>query len=200
MTLHGQTQTSAPPSAGEQANTTSSPQSTKGKVVAKDANGKWLQPGEDPENRLVSPFLKHIVSDQKDFWTSPAHFRTKDLEWILPGAAVTAAFIASDSWWAKQVNPNHMQTSLHISDYSTYSMIGLGGASFLLGHMTHDDHLQEAGLLSGEAAINATGVAYLFKEITQRQRPLQDDGNGDFFKGGLRALGHRLVHRKRAGA
>jgi hypothetical protein len=184
MTLHGQTETSAPPSAGGQASTASSPQSTKGKTVADSANGKWLQPGEDPENRLVSPFLKHIVSDQKDFWTSPAHFRTKDLKWILPGAAVTAAFIASDSWWAKQVNPSHMQTSLHISDYGTYSMIGLGGASFLLGHMTHDDHLQEAGLLSGEAAINATGVAYLFKEITQRQRPLQDDGNGDFFKGG----------------
>ena len=143
-----------------------------------------LQPGEDPENRLVSPFVKHIVADQKEFWTSPARFRTKDLKWILPGAGITAAFIASDSWWAKQVNPAHMQTSLHISDYGTYSLIGLGGASFLFGHMTHNDHLQETGLLSGEAAINATGVAYLFKEITQRQRPLQDNANGDFFKGG----------------
>src|SRR3984885_12046135 len=143
-----------------------------------------LQPGEDPDNRLVSPFLKHIVSDQKQFWTSPAHFRTKDLKWILPAAGITAAFIASDSWWSKQVNPNHVQTSLHISDYGTYSMIGFGGASFLLGQMTHDDHLQEAGLLTGEAAINSTGIAYLFKEITQRQRPLQDSGNGDFFKGG----------------
>jgi hypothetical protein len=63
-------------------------------------------------------------------------------------------------------------------------MIGLTGASFLFGHMTNNDHLQEAGLLTGEAAINATGVAYLFKEMTQRQRPLQDSGNGDFFKGG----------------
>ena len=143
-----------------------------------------LQPGEDPENRLVSPFLKHIVRDQEQFWTSPARFRTKDLKWILPAAGITAAFIASDSWWAKQVNPNHMQTSLHISDYGTYSLIGLGGASFLFGSMTHDSHLQEAGLLSGEAAINATGVTYLFKEITQRQRPLQGNGNGDFFTGG----------------
>jgi Capsule assembly protein Wzi/PAP2 superfamily len=143
-----------------------------------------LQPGEDPENRLVSPFLKHIVSDQKQFWTSPARFRTKDLKWILPGAGITAAFIASDGWWAKQVNPSHMQTSLHISDYGTYSLIGLGGASFLFGHMTHNDHLQESGLLSAEAAINSTGVTYLFKEITQRQRPLEGNGNGDFFKGG----------------
>jgi len=82
------------------------------------------------------------------------------------------------------VNPAHMQTSLHVSDYGTYSLIGLGGSAFLLGHMTHDDHMQETGLLSGEAAINATAVAYLFKEITQRQRPLQDSGNGHFFAGG----------------
>jgi hypothetical protein len=143
-----------------------------------------LQPGEDPENRLVSPFVKHLVGDQKQFWTSPARFRTKDLKWILPATGITAAFIASDSWWSRQVDPSHMQTSLHISDYGTYSMIGLTGASFLFGHMTHDDHLQEAGLLTGEAAINATGVAYLFKEMTQRQRPLQDSGNGDFFRGG----------------
>ena len=143
-----------------------------------------LQPGEDPENRLVSPFIKHILSDQKEFWTSPTRFRSKDLKWILPSAGVVAAFIASDSWWSKQVNPAHVQTSLHISDYGAYSMIGLGGASFLFGEATHNDHLRETGLLSGEAAINATGVAYLFKEVTQRQRPLQDSGNGDFFKGG----------------
>ena len=142
-----------------------------------------LQPGEDPENRLVSPFLKHLASDQKQFWTSPARFRTKDLKWILPGAGITAAFIASDSWWSKQVNPNHMQTSLHISDYGTYAMIGLGGGSFLLGHMTHNDHLQEAGLLSGEAAINSTGVTYLFKEITQTTTPSRRKREWRFFQG-----------------
>jgi len=144
-----------------------------------------LQPGEDPENRLVSPFLKHLAGDQKQFWTAPARLKTKDLKWILPGAGITAAFIASDSWWARQVNPAHMQTSLHISDYTTYAMIAAGGGSFLLGHMTHNDHLQEAGLLSGEAAINSTAVTYLFKETTQRQRPLQGNHNGDFFSGGV---------------
>ena len=124
------------------------------------------------------------MADQKQFWTSPARFRTKDLKWILPSVGITAAFIASDSWWSRQVNPSHQQTSLNVSDYGTYSLIGLGGASFLFGSMTHDDHLQETGLLSAEAAINATGVTYLFKEITQRQRPLQGNGNGDFFTGG----------------
>jgi hypothetical protein len=163
---------------------TGAPPTVAGSPVPAEENRGWLDPGTDPENKLGKPFLKHLAFDQKEFWSSPAHLRTKDLKWIVPGAGITAAFIASDSWWSKQVNANHVQTSLHISDYGTYSMIGLGGASFLFGHMTHNDHLQEAGLLSGEAAINSTGVTYLFKEITQRQRPLEGNGNGDFFKGG----------------
>src|SRR5271167_2686539 len=111
-----------------------------------DQSRGWLQPGEDPENRLVLPFLNHLVSDQKEFWTSPVRFRTKDLKWIVPFSGITAAFIASDSWWSKQVPGSHISTSKTISDYGTYSLIGLSGASFFLGHMTHDDHLAETGL------------------------------------------------------
>lgn len=143
-----------------------------------------LGPGEDPENRLVAPFLKHLADDQKQFWTTPAHLKVKDLKWIVPFAGVTAAFVASDSWWARQVPLSHVAISKTISDYGAYSFIGLSGASFMVGHLTHDDHLRETGLLSAEAAINATGVAYLFKEATQRQRPEQGSGNGNFFAGG----------------
>jgi membrane-associated phospholipid phosphatase len=151
--------------------------------VKRDSDA-WLEPGTDPENRLLSPFLKHLVDDQKRFWTSPVRFQIKDLKWILPGTGVTAAFLATDSWWAKQVPLNHAAASKKASDYSTYSFIGLSGASFLLGHIKHDDQLSEAGLLTAEAAINATAVAYAFKEVTQRQRPYQGDGHGNFFTGG----------------
>ena len=77
-----------------------------------------------------------------------------------------------------------MATSKTISDYGAYSFIGLGGASFLLGQIKRDDHLSEAGLLAGEAAINSTAVAYVFKEITQRQRPYLGNEHGNFFVGG----------------
>jgi membrane-associated phospholipid phosphatase len=146
--------------------------------------GDDLQPGEDPENRLVSPFLKHLVTDQKQFWTSPAHLETKDLKWILPGAGTTAAFIATDSWWSKQVPVSHIATSKKVSDYGTYSFIGLSGASFLLGQIKHNDQLSEAGLLAGEAGLNSTVAAYAFKVMTQRQRPYLGNGHGDFFAGG----------------
>jgi membrane-associated phospholipid phosphatase len=172
------------PASSARTRSSASPEPSRSPSVEEVVDPFVLQPGEDPQNHLGAPFLTHIVGDQKQFWTSPTRFRTKDLKWILPGTGITAAFIASDSWWSRQVNLSHVQTSTHISDYGTYSLLGLGGASFLLGHMTHNDHLQEAGLLSGEAAINATGVTYLFKVITQRPRPLQDNGNGTFFQGG----------------
>jgi membrane-associated phospholipid phosphatase len=144
----------------------------------------WLNPGTDPENRLVSPFVKHLVQDQRQFWTSPARFHTSDLKWVLPAAGVAAAFVATDSWWSKQVPLTHEATSKKFSDYGTYSLIGLTGASFLLGHIRHDDQLSEAGLLSGEAALNGAAVAFAFREVAQRQRPYQGNGHGNFFAGG----------------
>ncbi len=143
-----------------------------------------LEAGDDPENRLLSPFLKHLLQDQKQFWTGPAHVQTKDLKWILPAAGITAAFIASDSWWSKQVPLSHVDTSKKISDYGVYSFLGLSAGSFLWGQIKHNDRLSEAGLLAGEAAINATAIAYAFKEITQRERPYQGNGHGNFFAGG----------------
>lgn len=149
-------------------------------------DGQWLPPGEDPQNRLLLPFLKHIAGDQKQFWSKPARFQIKDLKWAVPFVGVTAGFVATDQWWSKQVpnSSNQLNRSLNISDYTTYGLIGLDGGAFLLGKMKNDDHMEEAGLLSGEAAANSGGVAYLFKEVTQRQRPLEGEGNGNFFAGG----------------
>lgn len=145
-----------------------------------------LPPGEDPENKLGMPFVKHLADDQKEFFTEPARFRVKDLRWGAPLLAGTAALIASDSWLAKQVpdRPDQLKRSKDISNYSVLSLVGLGGSAFLLGHVSHNDHLSEAGLLSGEAAIDSTAAAYLFKSITQRPRPFEGDGHGSFFQGG----------------
>jgi hypothetical protein len=157
-----------------------------GSIKNEEGTNGWLPLGEDPENRLVSPFLKHIAMDQKQFWTAPTHFTVKDLKWIAPLTGFTAALIASDSWISKQIpnKPGQLKTSLNVSDYATYSFIGLGAGSFLLGKMSHNDHLSETGLLSGEAAINAAGITYLLKEITQRPRPNVGNGDGVFFTGG----------------
>jgi len=144
------------------------------------------QPGEDPENRLFSPFIKHLADDQKHFWTMPAHARKKDLEWILPVAGATAGLIAGDSWISKQVpdRPNQLNRSTRISNYGLYSLIGAGGGAFVLGKLTNNDHLRETGFLAGEAAVNAFAATYALKLSTQRERPNQATGAGSFFNGG----------------
>jgi len=143
-----------------------------------------LEPGEDPQNRLVSPFIDHVIADQKNIWTAPRRLRTKDLRWIVPFAAGSGLLIASDSWLSKQVPLSQVKRSQSISDYATYSLIAGGGGAFLWGHLTKNDHLRETGLLAGEAAINSTAVSYALKTMMQRPRPLVGNGNGTFFQGG----------------
>ncbi len=152
-----------------------------------EAAGNYeLKPGEDPENRLGVPFLRHLATDQKNFWTSPARARGKDLPLLLPFVATSGLLIASDSWISRQVpdKPNQLKQSLDLSNYAAYSMVGIAGGAFLLGQVKGNEHLKEAGLLSGEAAINGTAIDYIFKGISQRPRPLIGDGNGTFFQGG----------------
>jgi capsule assembly protein Wzi/PAP2 superfamily protein len=140
--------------------------------------------GEDPDNRLMVPFVKHLASDQRAFWMAPVHFRTNDLKWIAPFAGITASFIASDSWTSKQIPLGRIERSKTISNYGLYSLIAAGGGAFVLGHVTGDDHMSEAGLLSGEAAMNSTAITYLLKSAMQRPRPYQTNGTGTFFQGG----------------
>lgn len=140
--------------------------------------------GEDPDNRLILPFVKHLAGDQKTFWIAPAHFRVSDLKWAVPFVGVTAGFMAGDIWISKQIPLGKVQTSKTVSDYGVFSLVAAGGGAFVLGHLKGDDHMSEAGLLSGEAAINSTVIAYLLKNATQRPRPYEANGSGVFFRGG----------------
>src|ERR1700691_478048 len=63
---------------------TPAPDQHPGEASVKGGFPDRLEAGADPENRLLSPFLKHLLQDQKQFWTGPAHIQTKDLKWILP--------------------------------------------------------------------------------------------------------------------
>jgi membrane-associated phospholipid phosphatase len=145
-----------------------------------------LEPGEDPANHLFIPLASHVLSDQKQFWTTPARLHMRDLRWVMPLAGTTGLLIASDSWISKQVpsKPSDLRWSRHVSDYAFFSLAGGSVGAYLWGHVTRNDLLSETGLLSGEAAINGTVVSYLFKAVTQRPRPVEGSGSGKFFQGG----------------
>ena len=154
---------------------------------SKNENPGSLPPGVDPENRLLTPFLKHLAGDQLQFWTSMKDLKKPDaLKTFIPFTAFTGLLISGDSWLSRQVpdQPDQLTRSKNISDYAVFSFIGAAGGSFALGRVTHNDRLSETGVLAGEAALNSTLVAYAFKEATQRQRPFEGNGHGDFFQGG----------------
>src|SRR5665213_1069158 len=138
------------------------------------------------DNTLGKEFLKHLISDQKAIWTSPARLRWEDGSWLFPLAAVTGGFLATD----RAVPPilSKDQTKLNryvsISNYGLYSMVAAGGGLYILGKMTHDDHKRETGVLAGEAAIDALADTTALKYVFGRARPYQDQGLGNFFQGG----------------
>jgi membrane-associated phospholipid phosphatase len=153
-------------------------------VMSREDQNQFLATGEDPENHLISPFIRHMIGDQQQFWTAPFRLNRDDARYLVPFAAFTGALFAGDKWISAQVNLSHVSTSKTVSDYLTYSLIGAAGASYIWGHITRNDHLRETGLLATEAALNSTLVAYGLKEITGRERPYQGDGTGSFFQGG----------------
>src|SRR5258708_14010402 len=64
-------------------------------------------------------------------------------------------------------------------------MVGIGGGLYLWGHLTHDDHKIETGILAGEAAIDSLTPVYAMKYAFGRARPLQDNYHGRFGQRGV---------------
>jgi membrane-associated phospholipid phosphatase len=140
----------------------------------------------DYDNSLGLNLLKNITLDQKAIWTSPARIRAKDASWLVPFGGITAGLIATDRDVSLHMSqdPATLNHYDNLSNYLLGSMVAGGGGLFLWGHITHNDHEREAGLLSGEAAINSLGVTTAIKYATGRERPFQGDHNGNFWSGG----------------
>jgi membrane-associated phospholipid phosphatase len=166
------------------------------------AFGLWSIPAQSQDDRdrilystetehfkpLTRKLVKNVWMDQKDIWTSPLRVRTAEdaLPWILVGAG-TAGLIASDHWTARQL-PNTVDQISISKDVSQlgagYTVLPIAAGFYIGGAFAHNEKARETGILSGEAILDAVIVGEVFKLATQRQRPLDGNGNGEFFKGG----------------
>jgi membrane-associated phospholipid phosphatase len=133
---------------------------------------------------LLERFAGDLAGDQRAIWTSPFQLRPSDAAWALPALAGAGAFLASDSWFSRQVLAGEIAHSRTLSTYGTYSLVGAAGGMFLLGTMTYNDHATETGLLASEAAVNAAAADYALKAMFRRERPYDGTGAGHFFSGG----------------
>jgi len=163
-----------------------SSKSMKSPFVNYQNNWGLLATGADPQNRLGVPFLKHLAEDQKTFWTSPFRVKKESAKLGIPFVAFTGVLFASDTWISNQVpdSPGQLKRSQDFSNYALISLAGAAGGGYLWGRITHNDHLQETGLLSSEAAINSLFVTTALGYATQRPRPVDSHGDSSFFQGG----------------
>ena len=121
--------------------------------------------------------------DQKAIWTSPFHTSKKDSKWWLIFGGATGALIATDKYVSKNA-PNTPGLRTLGTDVSylgePYALLPIAAGLYFGGTAAHSDHFRETGLLSFEALADVTVIELGLKEVFDRQRPLEGQGNGEF--------------------
>lgn len=129
----------------------------------------------------------NFLQDQRNFLLTPARAHTSDLNLLLPFAATTAVLAGGVDRGIEShlpTSPSTISRSKSLSNYGAAAMgAGVGGA-WLLGQIRGDDHMKEAAMLSGEAAVDSLLISEGAKYAFGRQRPQIGSGHGDFFSGG----------------
>jgi hypothetical protein len=141
------------------------------------------QAGQSPERRLPHDLLQ----DQKAIWTSPAHIKKHDVKWLVPFVAATAGLIVSDSHNSGVLggsDNDDLSLSHGVANAGVSIMAGAFGVSYLIGHLRHNSHAVETGVLGGAALADSALVANLMKLATNRRRPDSPGADGDFWSGG----------------
>jgi membrane-associated phospholipid phosphatase len=136
---------------------------------------------------LGKKFVKNLLLDQKDIWTSPIHMKRSDAKWWLLFGTATGALIATDHWTSRQLPNTNDQArfSARVSNVgAAYTVIPVTAAFYLGGILTDNAKARETGLLGAQALVDGLVVFEVLKLATERQRPLVDGGHGQFFHGG----------------
>ncbi|MFL6354482.1 MAG: phosphatase PAP2 family protein [Bryobacteraceae bacterium] len=167
-----------------QAPTTSDP-----RPAPLDARDRNLYAGDNAVDRSTArKLISNICLDQKDIWTSPFRMHKSDAEWWALVGAGTAALIASDYTISKQL-PNSGSSVSIGTDISragqVYSVYPFAAGLFGLGLASKNDHLEQTGVLGIQALVDAVIAVNVVKIVSGRERPLEGDKGGHFWKGGF---------------
>ncbi|HWF39848.1 MAG TPA: phosphatase PAP2 family protein [Candidatus Acidoferrales bacterium] len=138
----------------------------------------------------IKTCLTDLLGDQAGIWTSPARLRPHDALWLLPLAAATGISLNYDVPTLQQVSasPNRIRISNDLSNAGTYGAIGIAGASYVFGKVTHNETARETGVLSLETIADASVVTEVLKLATNRERPYTGTGQGRFWPNGTNSF------------
>jgi hypothetical protein len=166
-----------------QANLPNAPSS----LITAKPHGQGKVPLEDvphpPVDLMRAPL--NIVGDTYRLFTSPIYIRGGDLKWILPMAAATGVSASQDTHVNRDIvshNPSFNNTADNVSYDLLYSYIAGSVTMYGAGLFSHNDHLRETGLLSGESQIDAEIFDTVIKLASFRSRPTAPNYAGDFYQ------------------
>lgn len=128
--------------------------------------------------------IQDLGEDEKGVFTSPMHLKPEDAYWLAPlGAATGLAFAYDvDAMRAAGVDASRASTANKIADFGSFLATGGEGAGiYFLGLAGKNPKLTETGRLGAEAVIVSGTVNLVAKLVSNRQRPLQGNGQGDFW-------------------
>jgi membrane-associated phospholipid phosphatase len=138
-----------------------------------------------PDDVTVRNLPCNLLRDQGAIWTSPAHIRRRDLQWLLPLAAAAGVAFATDQHTMTQVvsrDPSFNQANINTSNVLIGSWIAVPAAVYGFGHARQDEHARQAGILTGESMVDGVVVVEVLKLMLLRERPSIDNARGQFFK------------------
>jgi membrane-associated phospholipid phosphatase len=144
-------------------------------------------PGPTPKPSLERHFFTNLLKDQYGIWTFPLRLRKDDLPWVLPltGAAIVALNTDESTAHALGYDKTRLDISHAVSIGGTgYATAGTAIGIYAVGRATHNDRARETGLLAFEALVNTGIVTQVVKAVARRPRPLEDNGEGEFFTHG----------------
>lgn len=127
----------------------------------------------------------HFLKDQAAIWTSPARIREHDLAYLVPIGLATTLAITVDHEAMSSSKLDDASLNSHASTASNGLLGGFVAAPVIiygLGHIHHDDHATETGILAGEAMVDSLLVDEVMKAVSMRERPALDGAKGKFFQ------------------
>ncbi len=128
--------------------------------------------------------VQDLGEDDRGIFTSPLRLKPRDAEWLAPLGAATGLALAYDADAQQQlgVDTSRMNTASNISMMGEFWITGGESASiYFLGLGIKNPKLAETGRLAAEAILDSGTVTLGLKLATNRERPYQGNGNGDFW-------------------
>lgn len=128
---------------------------------------------------------RNFLKDQEAIWTSPARIRDSNALGPIALVLATTLVITTDHQVmssSKLIDPSLNSHALTASQGLLGGFVAAPALIYGVGHLHHDDHATETGILSGEAMADSLVVDEVMKVISLRERPTVDDARGKFFQ------------------